>query len=176
MEPIFKNRFVRTTDIESELYLYLHITSPSSIACLVILGVVTVVNLVACLMFGMAYANMAVFAMCIIVLFVLFYRYYSAVQIGKKRFAESTNNRGEITVTAALDGEDLISESSDRADAVIVPYADLKRVFVTKNYYMIQTNAKLVYVFRKGCFTAGKEEDFLPYVRQVLERSRQKSK
>ncbi|MBQ3264452.1 MAG: YcxB family protein [Ruminococcus sp.] len=174
MEPLFVNEFERTFDTEKELYRYLHLTSPSAVICLVILGVVIAADLVMCLTIGLVYANLAVFAMAVIVLFVLLLRYYTAIQAAKSRFAEDTNNRGTITITASLDSEDLISESSDREEATLVPYSELKRLFVTKSFYMLQTEAKMVYVFRKGCFTVGKEEDFLPYVQQIIDRNKRK--
>ena len=95
MQPKFESQFERTFDIEQELYRYMHLTSPPMIASLVILGVIFVVNLVMMLFVGMLYANMAVFAMCVMVLFVLLLRYYLAVQAAKKRFAEDTNNNIE---------------------------------------------------------------------------------
>ena len=118
MQPKFVSRFPRAFEIEQELYRYLHLTSPMMITSLVLLGVIFVVNIVMCLISGLLYANMAVFAMVVIVLFVLFYRYYSAIQAGKKRLAEDTNNKGEVTVTATLTDEVLISESSDREEPV----------------------------------------------------------
>lgn len=174
MEPVFVNQFTRSFEIEQELYRYTHLTSPSSIISMVILGVVAAVNLAVCIIWGVAYANLAVFAMAFIVLFVLIFRYYSAIQTGRKRYAEATNNLGEITVTATLSGEEIISESSDRKDPIIVPYSDIKRVFETPHYYMLQTKAKLVYVFRKGCFTTGEEGEFLPYIRRILDHNKRK--
>ena len=174
MKPEFENTFKRTLDVERELYRYMHLQSPSSIACFVILGLVAVINLIMCLVAGFAYANLAVFIMAFIVMFVLFFRYYSAVKTAEKRFRESTNGAVDIEITAILDGENLISRASDRNKDVTVPYSQLRKVFTTSSFYMIQTDAKLVYVFRKGCFTVGKEEDFLPYVNQILDRNKRR--
>lgn len=172
MQPKFESQFERTFDIEQELYRYMHLTSPPMIASLVILGVIFVVNLVMMLFVGMLYANMAVLAMCVMVLFVLLLRYYLAVQAAKKRFAEDTNNKGVVTVTATLTDEELISESSDREDPVLILHSEFTKVFVTKHYYMIQTVEKMVYVFKKGAFSVGKEEEFLPYVQQIIESNK----
>lgn len=172
MQPKFESQFERTFDIEQELYRYMHLTSPPMIASLVILGVIFVVNLVMMLFVGMLYANMAVFAMCVMVLFVLLLRYYLAVQAAKKRFSEDTNNKGVVTVTATLTDEELISESSDREDPVLILHSEFTKVFVTKHYYMIQTVEKMVYVFKKGAFSVGKEEEFLPYVQQIIESNK----
>ncbi|MBQ4237767.1 MAG: YcxB family protein [Ruminococcus sp.] len=174
MQPKFVSRFPRVFEIEQELYRYLHLTSPMMITSLVLLGVIFVVNIVMCLISGLLYANMAVFAMVVIVLFVLFYRYYSAIQAGKKRLAEDTNNKGEVTVTATLTDEELISESSDREEPVTVPFSHFLKVFITKHYYMIQTTDKMVYVFKKDAFSVGKEEEFLPYVQQIIENNKRK--
>lgn len=176
MKPKFVSRFQRTFDIERELYRYMHLTAPSNIVCYAILGVVMIVNLGMCLAFGMVYANMAVFAMALIVLFVLFFRYFAAIQAGKGRFAESMNNKGEITVTATLTEDELISESSDREEPIRVALTHFKKVFVTKHYYMIQSDEKMVYVFKKGAFSVGKEEDFLPCVQQIIEQNKSAGK
>lgn len=174
MQPKFVNRFQRSFEIEQELYRYLYLSSPAIIASYIILGVVLITDIILCLVSGLVYAYMAVFAMCVIVLFVLFFRYFSAMQAAKSRFAEDTNNKGTVTVTATLTGDILISDSSDRDESIEVPYADLKKLFVTKHYYMIQTNEKMVYVFKKGAFSVGKEEEFLPYVRQLIENNKRK--
>ena len=174
MQPKFVSQFPRSFEIEQELYRYLHLTSPMMIVSMALLGVIFVVNLVMCLISGLLYANMAVFAMVVIVLFVLFFRYYSAIQAGKKRLAEDTNNKGEITVTATLTDEELISESSDREDPIIVPYSRFLKVFTTKHYYMFKTTDKMVYVFKKGAFSVGEEADFLPCVQQIIDRNKRK--
>ena len=82
MNPKFLNRFIRTFEVERELYRYMNLTSPLNLAALIILGAVLVIDIVASIILGMNYANMAVFAMCVILLFVLFFRYFSAIQRG----------------------------------------------------------------------------------------------
>jgi FlaA1/EpsC-like NDP-sugar epimerase len=176
MQPKFVSQFERTFEIEQELYRYMHLASPPMIASLVILCVIFVINLAMMLFVGVIYANMAVFAMCVIVLFVLLLRYRLAVQAAQKRFAEDTNNKGVVTVTATLTDEELISESSDREEPVLILHSELTKVFVTKHYYMIQTAEKMVYVFKKDAFTVGKEEEFLPYVQQIIENNKHKRK
>ena len=94
----------------------------------------------------------------------------------RKRFAEDTNNKGVVTVTATLTDEELISESSDREDPVLILHSEFTKVFVTKHYYMIQTVEKMVYVFKKGAFSVGKEEEFLPYVQQIIESNKRRHK
>jgi len=172
MQPKFINSFQRSFEIEKELYRYLYLSSPAIIASYIILGVVLITDIILCLVSGLLYAYMAVFAMCVIVLFVLFYRYFSAMQAAKSRFAEDTNNKGTVTVTATLTDDMLISDSSDRDESIEVPNAELKKLFATKHYYMIQTSEKMVYVFKKGAFSVGKEEDFLHHVRQLVENNK----
>ena len=174
MNPRFVNRFQRSFEVEQELYRYLHLSSPAIIASCIILGVVLVTDIILCLVSGLVYAYMAVFAMCVIVLFILFFRYFSAIQAAKARYAEDTNNKGAVTVTATLTGEGLISEASDRNAPIEVACSHFKKVFVTKHYYMLQTDEKMVYVFKKGAFSVGNEEEFLPCLQQVIERNKQK--
>lgn len=175
MKPKFVNQFQRTFEIEQEMYRYLYLTSPPIITCYIMLGVVFAVNLAMSLVNGLAYANMAIFAMIIIVLFVLFFRYFSAMQTGKKRFAEDTNNKGVVTVTATLTEEELVSEASDREKQIKVPYTEFKKVFITKHYYIIQVNDGMVYVFKKGSFSVGEEDAFLPYIGQLIENNKRKN-
>ncbi len=175
MEPKFVNRFIRSFEIEKELYRYQHLTSKPIIICYIMLGIVIVINLAMCIANGLAYANMSIFAMCFIILFVLFFRYYSAITIAKRRFNEDTNNKGEIVVTTTLNGEELISESSDREKPITVAYSQFKKVFFTKNYYMIQTSGEMIYAFRKNAFTLGSEEDFLNYINQIFKKNSQMS-
>ncbi len=172
MNPKFLNRFIRTFEVERELYRYMYLTSPLSLAALIILATVLVIDIVASIILGMNYANMAVFAMCVILLFVMFFRYFSAIQSGKARFAEDTNNKGEVTVTSTVTEGMLISETSDRETPVEVPFKKLKKVFETKNYYMLYTDEKMVYVFKKDAFEKGKEEEFMPYISRQIENNK----
>ncbi len=174
MNPDFVSQFPREYQIEQELYRYLYLTAPMIVAVFIILGVVLVVNLVSVLLFGLLYANMAIFAMCGIVLFVMFFRYFSAIKTSQARFAEDTNNKGTITVTATICDGKLISDSSDREKPIEVACEHFKKAFETKHYYWVYTDDKMVYAFKKGAFSVGREEDFLPYIGKVIENKKRK--
>ncbi len=174
MTPKYVNRFQRSFDIEKELYRYLHLTSPPIIVSYILLGIVFGVNLAMSIVNGLAYANMAIFAMCVIVMFVLLFRYFSAVKAGGKRFSEDTNNKGEVTVTATLTGEELISESSDREKPIKVAYSEFKKLFVTEHYYILLAGEGMVYAFKKGSFSAGNESEFIRYVTQIIEDNKRR--
>lgn len=174
MNPDFVSQFPREYQIEQELYRYLYLTAPMIVAVFIILGVVLVVNLVSVLLFGLLYANMAIFAMCGIVLFVMFFRYFSAIKTSQARFAEDTNNKGTITVTATICDGKLISGSSDREKPIEVACEHFKKAFETKHYYWVYTDDKMVYAFKKGAFSVGREEAFLPYVNRVIENKKRK--
>ena len=174
MNPDFVSQFPREYQIEQELYRYLYLTAPMIVAVFIILGVVLVVNLVSVLLFGLLYANMAIFAMCGIVLFVMFFRYFSAIKTSQARFAEDTNNKGTITVTATICDGKLISGSSDREKPIEVACEHFKKAFATKHYYWVYTDDKMVYAFKKGAFSVGREEDFLPYIGKVIENKKRK--
>lgn len=176
MDPKFINRFPRTFDVEKELYKYIHITSPGSLFCLIALVVVLVVNLAVCLIFGLLYANLAVFAMATIVLLFLLVRYYTAIQAAKKRYAEQTNNHGEITVTETVADEVLISDSTAREEPLEVPLSHIKKLFTTNNFYMVITSEKMIYAFKKGAFTLGTEEEFTAFMTQQIEHNKRKGK
>ncbi len=173
MEPKFVSEFTRSIDVEEEMYRYLFLSSPSNIVCWCILGVVAAANLVMMLIIGIAYANLAVLVMCIVLVFWMLYRYFTAVRISRKRLQELSGGN-PIQLRAVLTDKELISESSDREQPTIVPFENLKAVFVTKHYYMIRTDARLIYAFRKGSFVVGREEEFLPAVKAVLERNKHK--
>lgn len=174
MNPDFVSQFPREYQIEQELYRYLYLTAPMIVAVFIILGVVLVVNLVSVLLFGLLYANMAIFAMCGIVLFVMFFRYFSAIKTSQARFAEDTNNKGTITVTATICDGRLISGSSDREKPIEVACEHFKKAFETKHYYWVYTDDKMVYAFKKGAFSVGREEDFLPYIGKVIQNKKRK--
>ncbi len=174
MNPDFVSQFPREYQIEQELYRYLYLTAPMIVAVFIILGVVLVVNLVSVLLFGLLYANMAIFAMCGIVLFVMFFRYFSAIKTSQARFAEDTNNKGTITVTATICDGKLISGFSDREKPIEVACEHFKKAFETKHYYWVYTDDKMVYAFKKGAFSVGREEDFLPYIGKVIENKKRK--
>ena len=174
MNPDFVSQFPREYQIEQELYRYLYLTAPMIVAVFIILGVVLVVNLVSVLLFGLLYANMAIFAMCGIVLFVMFFRYFSAIKTSQARFAEDTNNKGTITVTATICDGKLISGSSDREKPIEVACEHFKKAIETKHYYWVYTDDKMVYAFKKGAFSVGREEDFLPYIGKVIENKKRK--
>ena len=54
MNPKFLNRFIRTFEVERELYRYMYLTSPLSLAALIILATVLVIDIVASIILGMS--------------------------------------------------------------------------------------------------------------------------
>ena len=73
--------------------------------------------------------------------------------------------------TTVTEGK-LISETSDRETPVEVPFEKFKKIFETKHYYMLYTDEKMVYVLKKGAFEKGREEEFLPYIRNQIENNK----
>ena len=53
-----------------------------------------------------------------------------------------------------------------------VPFQKFSKVFETQHYYMLYTDDRMVYVFKKGAFEAGSEEEFLPYIRQQIDNNK----
>ncbi|MBQ7219203.1 MAG: YcxB family protein, partial [Ruminococcus sp.] len=97
-----------------------------------------------------------------------------AIQAAKKRYAEQTNNHGEITVTETVTDEVLISDSTAREEPLEVPLSHIKKLFTTNNFYMVVTSEKMIYAFKKGAFTLGTEEAFTAFMTQQIEHNKRK--
>ena len=53
MNPKFLNRFIRTFEVEQELYRYMNLTSPLNLAALIILAAVLIIDVAASIILGL---------------------------------------------------------------------------------------------------------------------------
>lgn len=173
MEPKFENRFTRSVEVEKELYKYSMTRTPASIILYIFIALLLAVNIMFIVFWGVDFINILTIALCLICIGMRPIQYQRAIKLTEKRLNELNNGQMPEIVTQITDTE-LISHSSDREEPAHVPINGLKKLFITENYYMIRTDSKLVYAFKKGLFTIGNEAEFVPYIQNVIAQSKSK--
>ena len=73
-------------------------------------------------------------------------------------------NLEEITYTVAA-SEDKIFHKSSLGTYQTIDLSVIKKAYKTKNYIVLQSQAKQLYVFKKDAFTIGEEHTFLTFLR-----------
>ncbi|MBQ6153204.1 MAG: hypothetical protein IJJ15_05615 [Ruminococcus sp.] len=171
MGPLFVNEYTRTFETDHELYQYEFFKKPENLGCYIGCAIIIIGCVVWCLLGGPLYL-LIVPVFIIAVLVGLIIRYFKTMNICKTRLDETTNGAGKTRIRMELTESELIYFNENTENKITIPVSQLKRGFVTKNYYMIMTDGKLVYTFQKGCFTVGKEEEFYSYCNNMLINNR----
>lgn len=173
MEPKFENRFTRSVEVEKELYKYSMTRTAASIILYIFVALLLLVNIMFIVFWGVDFINILTIALCLICIGMRPIQYQRAIKLTEKRLNELNNGQMPEIVTQITDTE-LISHSSDREEPVHIPLSSLKKLFITDNYYMIRTDAKMVYAFKKGLFTIGNEAVFASHIREIIAKNKSK--
>ena len=185
MEPRFVNQFTRTGEVEHEVLRYTTFQSLSSIISYGATGLVALMILMYFIPFptssslenkdpiitGLVFCC---FGFVLLIWILKIIRYFRQLSISRKRIRETTNDTGELHVTATLTQAEMTYISDNMDKEIIIPVSQIKKGVETRIYYLIITDAKLAYAFQKGCFTTGKEEDFAPFVTKMIRENKTK--
>ena len=186
MEPKFVNQFTRTDEVDHEVLRYTSFQSPSSIIAYGATGLTVLMLLIYFIPFPPSFPSLdnkdtiitglalCCFGFVLLIWIIKIIRYFRQLSISRKRIRETTNDTGELHVTATLTQTELTYISDNMDKEIVIPVSQIKKGVETRNYYLIITDAKLAYAFQKGCFTTGKEEDFAPFVTKMISESKTK--
>ena len=158
MEAIFENVCVRNREVTKEIYGYYFFRRNGVVVAYVILGLLFLTNLV------MFFHDRESYSWGLFVFIFLFFvfqisRYYNTVKTTVMRFEEI----GQILIKTTVTDECVCITAPDGASGKL-EYCNVNKAIQTKNLIILETKAKLFYVFAKDGFTKGSKEDFVAFL------------
>lgn len=160
MEILFENSYVRDKQMLKEIYKYYFFKRKSMVVSYIILFLCFLVNLLMALFDGIFNYFILVFIPLLLAL--RFFYYYRQVDIVLKRDAEMHDK--EITIEVIATNE-FIQNTASNGSVNKLEYNRIKSVTQTKNFILLLSKAKLIYIFKKDNFTKGTPEDFIVFLR-----------
>ena len=160
METLFENSYVRDEKMLKEIYKYLFFKRKSMIVSYIILLLCFLANLLMALFDG--FFNYFILIFIPLFLAIRFFTYIRTVKIVLKRDAEMHDN--EILIEAIATNE-FIQNTASNGSVIKLEYDKIKRVTQTKEFILLLSKAKLIYIFKKDAFTKGTPEDFIVFLK-----------
>ncbi len=159
METLFENSYTRNGAWAKELYGYFCFKRPFAVVFITISAFLTFASLVMLCLYG-SY-NIAI--LCFpIVWGIQIYRYNAGIKLCEKRELELYGT-SETFVTLSVTDE-YIQQVHTAGNVNTLKYSDIKKVFQTKNYILLQSKANIVYSGKKDGFSVGAAEEFLTFL------------
>lgn len=164
MEIRFENRYTRDEQTAKEIYKYWYFRRPIFIALYVILAL----YIPACifgLMFDFEDARefIAPVIMAIVAPVMMFVSYRSQVSTMVKRDREMAQG-GEVVCEVSVSDEEFAVTSLGNRTAIKIYNA--KKAYITTNYIVVLTAARLMVILKKDGFTLGDAESFISFLRE----------
>lgn len=160
MEILFENSYVRDEQMLKEIYKYLFFKRKSMVISYIILFLCFLVNLLMALFDGIFNYYILVFVPLLLAF--RFFNYIYQVNIVLKRDAEMHDN--EIAIEVIVTNE-FVQNTASNGSVSKLEYDKIKRVTQTKNYILLLSKAKLIYIFKKDCFTKGTPENLMVFLK-----------
>lgn len=161
MGTLFENRTIMNENLTKEMYRYYHFKLPIYIVIDVFMGLSFLANLAALLLEGKC--NYSVFFL--VPAFVLFqsYLYDKNVKTQLRRDNELYCGM-PIEVQMIVTGE-YVKAVKANGTSNEVSFSNIKRAVQTKNLIFLESEAKLIYVFRKDSFVKGTAEEMISFLK-----------
>ena len=164
MEARFKNKFVRDEDTAKEIYKYWYFKKPLMVVVYVILGAYALSCILGFIIdFNSAKEAMPIFAMIVFFTAFIFISYRSQVKAMVQRDKEMSGGEALCCEISVSDDEITLSTLESRSP---VSMSNLKSAFITKNYVVVITKARLMFILKKDSFTIGDTESFVAFLRE----------
>ena len=165
MEPLFENRYIQDETFVKEFYQYTFFRRPINIALYVIMGLCLLACAVLTFVFGLQYLRemWEFFFFVLLFLGLEFFSYFRQVNTAQKQRKEIHPEPVEAVLTVT---QDTITISAENDPPRSVGLDKIKRVFQTKNYVFLRSEAKLCYGFRKDAFTKGSTVEMMLFLKE----------
>lgn len=158
MEILFENVCVRNRDVTKEIYGYYYFRRRLSVVLNIILALALLGNAAAFLLEGET-ANWYVTVFLAAFFAFQIINYYKTVKTVVMRFEETGQTQITTTVT-----DEFMQITSPGGATGKMEYCHVNKVFQTKNLIILETKAKLFYVFAKDGFTKGSSQEFIAFL------------
>ena len=160
MEPIFENQYMRDKETAKEVAAGIYFKRPMAILILVLCGICFAVNLFNLLMGFDAFIYGLIFPLVYAVFWIYSYLMFKNSLI--KRDAETF--KGDVVITTGV-YEDHITLNASNGSVVELEYGKIKKISLTKNYILVLSKARLMYILKKDSFTKGSLPEFTEFIK-----------
>lgn len=164
MESRFENRFVRDEQTAKEVYQYWYFKKPVMIFAYVVLGLYSLACTIGLILdFQSAKESLPILAMIVFMVTFMIVSYFSQVRAMLMRDREMSGGENLCCDISVSDEEIVLSALDNRTP---ISWSNVKGAFVTKNYIVVLTKARLMFILKKDSFTKGDEAGFLSFLRE----------
>ncbi len=160
MDILFENSYIRNKELAKELYGYIYFCRNYIFVAYIVLLISFIINLILLITTGSA--NWFVFIFVPVFLLLRLFTYLQAIKLMLKRDSEVCGGLFEVK---SIVTEDFIEYTSTTGGVNRLEYNKIKKCNQTKNLILLQSDAKLIYVFPKNGFSVGTPEGFLIFLR-----------
>lgn len=164
MEIRFENRYIRDQQTAKEIYKYWYLRRPIFIALYVILALYVPACILGIIFdFDNAREFIAPTVMTLLMPLLMFISYRSQVSTMVKRDGEMAQG-GEVVCEVSVCDEEFAVTSLGSRTAIKMYNA--KKAYITKNYIVVLTAARLMVILKKDGFTLGDADSFISFLRE----------
>lgn len=163
MDILFENHYERTPEIHKQLLQYLHFKRAPFIIFAIIFSISFLVNLLALILWGDVY-NIAVLIVVPLYFLLVFVRYRRTLKLSVKRDQEEFGH-SPLEIRSIVYPHQFQYTSRKTLEPFTIPFTSIKKAFTTKDLIVLQSDAKLLYVFHKNGFAKGSEQEFISFLK-----------
>ena len=160
MDILFVNSYIRNKDLAKEMYGYIFFRRNYLFVAYIVLLISFIINLISLITTGAT--NWFVFVFVPLFLLLRLFSYLQAIKLMLKRDSEVCGGPFEVK---SIVTEDFIEHTGSTGGVNRLEYNKIKKCNQTKNLILLQSDAKLIYVFPRNGFSVGNCDEFLDFLR-----------
>lgn len=160
MNILFENTYIRNKELAKELYGYIFFRRNYLFVAYIVLLISFIINLLSFITTGAT--NWFVFIFVPFFLLLRLFTYFQSIKLMVKR--DNEVNGGPVEVKTLVT-DDFIVHTTSTGGVNKLEYNKFKKCNQTKNLILLQSDAKLIYVFKKDGFSVGNCDEFLDFLR-----------
>ncbi|MBO7196531.1 MAG: YcxB family protein [Clostridia bacterium] len=158
----FENRFVRDESTAKEIYGYWFFKKPLSVAIYIVLGFYSLSCIFGLTLdFQSAKETIPILAMIVFYVIIMIVSYRSQVKGMAQRDREMSGG-GELCCEISVSDDEITLSTLESRNPVAM--SNVKSAFMTKNYVVVLTKARLMFILKKDSFTKGDADSFIAFL------------
>ena len=161
MEVLFENKYIRSKELNKEIYRYIYFFRKPLLVWDIVLLLLLILDVVMTVIGRELNSSVLIVAPLFFIYQIT--GYFRTIKLSEKRDRELHREDEEICLSVC---DQCIWFEAPKGNNIKMEYSNVKEVIITKNLIMLSTEAKLLYIFRKDSFTIGTSEDFLIFLRR----------
>lgn len=159
---MFESTYLRSKEFYKEIYSHHYFKSGFALVLEILMGISLLGGLLSLIIFR----SEPPYTSCVCIVFIVAMRiwsYHRTVKISLAREKEISAG-GEIAYTVTV-CEDKIIQKTSLGSEFAIDFTSIKKAYKTKNYIVLQSVAKQLYIWKKDSFTVGDCESFKAFLR-----------